>query len=403
MAKAKPIDASELKIVYKAPQDLIPNPRNARTHSESQIVLLVSLMGQFGFTNPVLTRGNDIIAGHGRTLAAMRKGLGAIPTIDLNYLTADQARALIIADNRSAEDAVGAGWDLPTLALEFKALEEAGFDLDLTGFDIDARQDIVGEETEKDEEIPETPAIPVSAEQASFDRLLDGEADMVFTDPPYNVNYDLIKKDRLPGPTRVILNDNLGGVEFRQFLVGAFTPMLAACRGAIYIAMSSSELDTLHGAFKEAGGHWSTFVIWAKNTFTMGRADYQRQYEPILYGWREGATRHWCGDRSQGDIWAIKRQQVNDLHPTMKPVELVERAIRNSSRPRDTVLDPFGGSGTTIIAAEKLQRFARVIELDPKYVDIIVRRWEDFTGHSATLDETGQTFREVQEDRATAV
>jgi len=162
------------------------------------------------------------------------------------------------------------------------------------------------------------------------------------------------------GTHRPILNDNLSeGLE--QFLADALTAALARCDGTIYIAMSSSELDTLQSAFRAAGGKWSTFIIWAKNTFTLGRSDYQRQYEPILYGWREGVTRHWCGDRNQGDVWPINKPHKNDLHPTIKPVELVERAIRNSSRPGDTVLDCFGGSGTTLIAAEK-NRAARPLD-----------------------------------------
>ncbi|MDP1526694.1 MAG: site-specific DNA-methyltransferase, partial [Rhodocyclaceae bacterium] len=193
------------------------------------------------------------------------------------------------------------------------------------------------------------------------------------------------------GKDRAILNDNLGD-GFYDFLLAAFTPTIARCEGAIYIAMSSSELDTLQQAFRAAGGKWSTFIIWAKNTFTLGRADYQRQYEPILYGWPEGKTRHWCGDRDQGDVWSIKKPHKNDLHPTMKPVELVERAIRNSSRPGDTVLDPFGGSGTTLIAAEKSGRVARLIELDPKYVDVIVRRWQDYTGQQAHRQSDGVAF-----------
>jgi DNA modification methylase len=168
--------------------------------------------------------------------------------------------------------------------------------------------------------------------------------------------------------------------------------MLARCDGAVYIAMSSSELDVLQSAFRAAGGHWSTFIIWAKNTFTMGRADYQRQYEPMLYGWREGGKRHWCGDRDQGDVWQIKKPVKNDLHPTMKPVELVERAIRNSSRPGDTVLDCFGGSGTTLIAAEKSGRQARLMELDPKYVDVVVRRWQEHSAKKATRESDGLAF-----------
>jgi DNA modification methylase len=165
--------------------------------------------------------------------------------------------------------------------------------------------------------------------------------------------------------------------------------------------MSSSELDTLQAAFRAVGGHWSTFIIWAKNTFTLGRADYQRQYEPILYGWSEGAERHWCGDRDQGDVWQIKKPQKNDLHPTMKPVELVERAIRNSSRPGDVVLDPFGGSGTTLIAAEKAGRVARLIELDPKYTDVIVRRWQDWTGKQATRAADGLAFDQATSSSST--
>jgi DNA modification methylase len=162
--------------------------------------------------------------------------------------------------------------------------------------------------------------------------------------------------------------------------------------------MSSSELHTLQAAFKAAGGHWSTFVIWAKDRFTLGRADYQRQYEPILYGWPESAKRHWCGDRDQGDVWQIARPQKNDLHPTMKPVALVERAIRNSSRRGDLVLDPFGGSGTTLIAAETTGRRAALLELDPRYVDVIVRRWQQFTGKEAVHADTRKTFNATQSE-----
>ena len=161
------------------------------------------------------------------------------------------------------------------------------------------------------------------------------------------------------------------------------TAMLACCDGALYIAMSSSELDTLQSAFRTAGGHWSTFIIWSKHTFTLGNADYQRQFETILYGWREGVKHYWCGDRNQSDVWNVDKPQRNDLHPTMKPVELVERSIRNSSRRDNLILDPFAGSGTTIIAAERTGRHARLMELDPGCVDVIVKRWEQFTGNTA--------------------
>jgi DNA modification methylase len=198
-------------------------------------------------------------------------------------------------------------------------------------------------------------------------------------------------KDTLRGTHRPIANDNLG-TDFAKFLLDACAAMVAVCKGGIYICMSSSEMATLQNAFREAGGHWSTFVIWAKNTFTMGRSDYQRQYEPILYGWKEGTDHFWCGARDQGDVWFIKKPHINDLHPTMKPVELVERAVRNSSKTRDTILDPFGGSGTTLIACEKAGRQARLIELDPKYCDVIVARWQEFTGTQAQHAESGRPF-----------
>ena len=300
------------------------------------------------------------------------------------------------------------------LRVELADLQDEGFDLDLTGFDADALAELMaGDEPVNDgqtdeDAVPDVSETPVSRPgdvwhlgphrllcgdatvAASYDALLDGEtADMVFTDPPYNVNYANSAKDKLRGKDRAILNDNLGE-GFYDFLLAALTPILAHCRGGIYVAMSSSELDVLQAAFRAAGGKWSTFIIWAKHTFTLGRADYQRQYEPILYGWPEGAQRHWCGDRDQSDVWQIKKPQKNDLHPTMKPVELVERALRNSSRPGDMVLDPFGGSGTTLIAAEKSGRVARVMELDPKYADVIVRRWEDFTGKEAIREAADQ-------------
>jgi len=237
----------------------------------------------------------------------------------------------------------------------------------------------------------------------AYARLFPGgeQADMVFTDPPYNVNYANSAKDKLRGKHRPILNDALGD-GFHDFLREALTLLIAHTQGAIYVAMSSSELDTLQAAFRAAGGKWSTFIIWAKNTFTLGRSDYQRQYEPILYGWPEGATRHWCGDRDQGDVWQIKKPAKNDLHPTMKPVELVERAIRNSSRPGDVVLDPFGGSGTTLIAAEKSGRQARLIELDPKYVDVIVRRWQEYAGGQAVREADGVRFDDLVGQQADA-
>ena len=400
---------------------LLPYARNARTHSDDQVAQIAASIVEFGFTNPILV-GSDgvIVAGHGRLAAARKLGLAAVPVVVLDHLSPTQRRALVLADNRIAENA---GWDDAMLRTELEALQEDGFDLDLTGFDPDALAELLaGEETDQagevdDDEVPEDAVAVVSrpgdlwvlgehrvlcgdaTDPEAYARLLaDGPADMVFIDPPYNVDYANSAKDRLRGTQRPILNDNLGE-GFYDFLLAALTPTLAHCRGAVYIAMSSSELDVLQRAFRAAGGRWSTFVIWAKNKFTMGHADYQRQYEPILYGWPEDAKRHWCGDRDQGDVWHINRQHRNDLHPTMKPVELVERCLRNSSRPGDVVLDGFGGSGTTLIAAHKSGRRARLMELDPKYVDVIVRRWQIWSGESATRDADGVAF----DDAADAV
>ena len=406
-----------LKVEYLPTAELIPYARNARTHSDEQVAQIAASITEFGFVNPVLVgEDNVIIAGHGRLLAASRLGMDAVPVIRLGHLSETQRRALVIADNRLAE---AAGWDEEMLAIELQALMEEDFDLDITGFDAEEVDRLLaGLETQEggntdDDAVPEVEENPVSkpgdlwilgehrllcgdaTRLDHVERVLDGAlADMCFTDPPYNVNYGESAKDKMRGNKRKILNDNLGE-EFSQFLYDVCVNILTVTKGAVYVCMSSSELHTLHDAFVKAGGHWSTFIIWAKNAFTLGRADYQRQYEPILYGWKEGLDHYWCGARDQGDVWFVNRPARNELHPTMKPVELVERAIRNSSKSRDIVLDPFGGSGSTLIACEKTGRSARLIELDAKYVDVIIRRWQEFSGKSAVLAESGKTFDEL--------
>ena len=397
---------------------LVPYARNARTHSDAQVAQIAASIAEFGFTNPILA-GSDgvIVAGHGRLAAAQKLGIATVPVVVLDHLTPTQRRALVIADNRIAENA---GWDEAMLQVELADLQGDDFDLSLTGFDADALADLLaGEETTSDGQTDED-SVPDagssitrpgdvwicgnhrvicgdSTDASTYDALMAGEiADMVFTDPPYNVDYANTAKDKMRGTDRPILNDNLGA-GFHDFLLAALTPTLAHCRGGIYVAMSSSELDVLQSAFRTAGGKWSTFIIWAKHTFTLGHADYQRQFEPILYGWPADGTRHWCGARDQGDVWNIKKPQKNDLHPTMKPVELVERAIRNSSRPGDIVLDPFVGSGTTLIAAEKTGRIGWLIELDPKYVDVIVRRWQDWSGQEAYREADAVKFNDLAE------
>jgi DNA modification methylase len=391
---------------------LIPYDRNARQHSSEQIDQIAASMREFGFTNPILVdSAAGIVAGHARLAAARRLSLLQVPVIVLDHLSDAQKRAYILADNKLAENAT---WDEDLLRMELQSLRTDDFDVSLTGFsDSEVKALLASFESPNLTDEDEIPAVqecvvsrPADIWQLGAHRLICGDAlnpetfnallggrpaDMIFTDPPYNVDYQ--------AKTGKIANDNLGS-GFASFLDAVCLNLLNWSRGAVYICMSSSELASLQSAFVAAGGHWSTFVIWAKNTFTLGRSDYQRQYEPILYGWKAGGPHFWCGDRDQGDVWSVAKPAVNDLHPTMKPVELVERAVRNSSRQGDVVLDAFGGSGSTVIACERLDRKARLIELEPKYVDVIIRRWQEFTGRPACLAADGQSFAAIAEHRA---
>jgi len=405
---------ADIRVEMRPIDALIPYANNAKRHTDAQVAQIAASIREFGWGAPILVDGqNNVIAGHGRLLAARKLGIVDVPVVPMAHLTDIQRRALILADNKIGENA---SWDDELLGIELTALKDAGVDLSITGFTADewdaliAGESATGSGHTDDDSVPEVEETPVSragdvwllgehrllcgdaTKPESYRALLgDERTSMVFTDPPYNVNYANSAKDKLRGKNRPILNDNLGD-GFETFLTDACRNLLAVTDGSVYIAMSSSELDTLQSAFRAAGGRWSTFIIWAKNTFTLGRADYQRQYEPILYGWRDGADHFWCGARDQGDVWQIKKPTKNDLHPTMKPVELVERAVRNSSKTRDIVLDPFGGSGSTLIACEKAGRRARLIELDPKYVDVIVRRWQDWSGKQAIHAADGLVF-----------
>lgn len=401
---------------------LIPYARNSREHDPSQVSQIAGSIVEFGFVNPILL-GDDnvIIAGHGRLMAAQKLGLDTVPVIVLKHLSDVQRRALVIADNRLAEKST---WNEDLLRLELEELDEIGFDIDLIGFSDDDLEELLAggenENSERTDNIPEAEETVISragelwilgthrlycgdsTDSDAVAKLMDGDlADMAFCDPPYNVDYANKQKDSRLEKDRRILNDNLGG-DFYEFLKDALSNLLTITKGACYVAMSSSELDTLQRAFRDAGGKWSTFVIWAKNTFTLGRSDYQRQYEPILYGWAEGNEHYWCGARDQGDVWFFNKPAKNDLHPTMKPVELVERAILNSSKSRDIVVDLFGGSGSTLIACENTGRSARLMELDPKYVDVIIRRWQDYTGQKAIRAEDEVLFDDLVEQRLVA-
>ena len=392
-----------IKIVMRKVGDLIPYVNNSRTHSDDQVAQIAASIKEFGWTNPILVgEGNSIIAGHGRLMAARKLKMDEVPTIELDYLTDTQRKALIIADNKLA---LNSDWDLGLLSLELEELQKLDFDLGLTGFSEDELAKLLEPEqvdglTDEDA-VPEVPDEPITKPgdiyQLGNHRLMCGDStsidhlekltngslvDMWLTDPPYNVAYEGATKEKL-----TIQNDNMGNDDFRQFLrdayVAADTVMKA---GAVfYIWHADSEGYNFRGAATDAGWKVRQCLIWKKSSLVMGRQDYHWQHEPCLYGWKEGASHLWSADRKQTTILEFNKPHRNGEHPTMKPVELFEYQMLNNTKGSDLVLDSFGGSGTTIIACEKHGRHARVMELDPKYCDVIVKRWEEFTGKKAEL------------------
>lgn len=401
-----------LNIIYKHITELKPYPRNARTHSPKQIRQIADSLTTYGFINPIIINQNGtILAGHGRIEAAKLLNLETVPTLCIDHLSEDQIRAYILADNRLAEKS---GWDKSILSteLEYLLTLESDIDITSTGFEYTEVEQII-DQTDltdlDDENVPALENQPVSklgdiwllgdhriycgdAMLAdSYTMLMSGkQASMTFTDPPYNIDYQGGEQKK----RRKILNDNLGD-QFGTFLLTVSQNILSNTTGAVYICMASGELVTLQNAFIKAGGHWSDFIIWVKNNFTLGRSDYQRQYEPILYGWRDGTSHQWHGRRNQGDVWFFDKPIRSDIHPTMKPIGLVIRAIRNSSNKGEIVLDPFFGSGTTLIAAERTKRVCYGMELDPLYVDAAIRRWQKHTDKEAVHAVSKCTFNQT--------
>lgn len=399
-----------LKIETRPVADLIPYIANSRTHSDAQVAQIAASIKEFGWTNPILIDGdNTIIAGHGRLLAARKLGMESVPAIVLDHLSKAQQRALVIADNQLA---LNAGWDMDMLKAEIEDLQLDDFDLGLLGFD-DKFLDglLVPEPTEglTDEdavpEVPETPKTVLgdvwvlgnhrlmcgdSTSIEALERLTEGRlVDVWLTDPPYNVAYEGGTKEKL-----TIQNDSMGDSDFRQFLRDAYVAADAVMKpGAVfYIWHADSEGYNFRGAAKDAGWQVRQCLIWKKSSMVMGRQDYHWKHEPCLYGWKEGAAHLWATDRKQTTILEFDKPSRNGEHPTMKPVELFEYQMLNNTKGADVVLDSFGGSGTTIIAAEKHGRHARLMELDPKYCDVIIKRWQDFTGQQAVHAESGETF-----------
>jgi site-specific DNA-methyltransferase (adenine-specific) len=390
---------------------LIPFAKNSRTHSDAQVAQIAASIREFGFTNPVLIdEANGIIAGHGRVMAARKLKLTEVPCIRLAHLTDAQKRAYVIADNKLA---LNAGWDEAMLKLELADLKALDFDLDLTGFNTDEIDALLAEKgteglTDPDD-TPEPPVEPVtrpgdvwvcgqhrvmcgsSLEMTAMERLCgDQRVDMLLTDPPYNVAYEGGTKEKL-----TIQNDSMGDEAFRIFLRDAFVTADAMLKpGAVfYIWHADLEGYNFRGACKDAGWQVRQCLVWKKSSLVLGRQDYQWRHEPCLYGWKDGASHLWAADRKQTTILEFDKPSRNGEHPTMKPVALFEYQLLNNTKGGDIVLDSFGGSGTTLIAAEKNGRIARIMELDPKYVDVIVKRWEDFTGQKAVLESTGEPFK----------
>lgn len=438
-----------LKIEYLSLSEFRHYERNARTHSEEQIQQIVSSIQEFGFTNPVLIdEQNELIAGHGRIMAAELVGMDSVPAIRLKGLSADQKKALRIADNQLA---LNAGWDLDLLASEIESLATADFDIDLLGFDSKFLDELFEEDPEEDgfvvdEEEDGAPGEYVSehgdvwllgehrvmcGDSTSVDdvvQLMGGvQADMVWTDPPYNVAYE--GQDGM-----TIENDDMNDADFATFLREVFSSAFVVTKegGPIYIAHADSEGRNFRSAMTEAGWLFKQCLIWVKNQFVMSRQDYHWQHEPILYGWKPGAAHYWYGDRNKStvidddvDLHELGREELvrlvddlrnalnttvyreakpqnSDLHPTMKPIALVQHHIQNSSERGDVVLDLFGGSGTTLIACERSGRINRSMELDPRYCDAIVQRWQEHTGKIAVLEETGKAFDETKAAREVA-
>jgi len=413
--KKEPAEFPAYKTV--STDSLIPYARNARTHSDAQVDKIAASIREFGFLNPIITDGQSgIVAGHGRVMAAQKLGLDTLPTIDAAHLSEAQRRAYVLADNRLALDA---GWDNELLKIELQDLDAAGFDLTLTGFEIDEVAALTLDATDgltDPDAVPDAPAVPVTVlgdvwllgrhrlmcgDSTSIDHmeaLTQGQlVDMWLTDPPYNVAYEGKTKDALK-----IQNDSMSNDTFRQFLRDANTAADAVMKpGAVfYIWHADSEGYNFRGACHDVGWQVRQCLIWKKQTLVMGRQDYHWKHEPCLYGWKGGAGHLWATDRKQTTILEFDRPSRNAEHPTMKPVALFEYQMLNNTKGGDQVLDSFAGSGTTAIACETHGRFARLMELDPKYCDVIITRWQNFTGQMATLEATGQTFAELQTERA---
>jgi site-specific DNA-methyltransferase (adenine-specific) len=391
----------ESKKIIMMPLGSIKPYENNPRHNESAVDMVAQSIKDFGFKNPIIVdKDNVIIAGHTRLKAAYKLGLTAAPVIVADDLDEDKVKAFRLVDNRTAEVAA---WDFAKLEEELKNIEmpmEAfDFNFEDMGFEPEEEEpkDVIEDEVPEVDEVNE-PTTKLgyiwqlgehrlmcgdSTSREDVEKLMDGkQADMVVTDPPYNVAYEGGTEDHL-----TIQNDNMESEEFRKFLTSAFERMAEALKegASFYIWYANLESYNFIGALNDANLTIRQFLIWNKNALVLGRSDYQWKHEPCLYGWKDGASHNWYGDRSQTTVLDFDKPSRNGEHPTMKPIALFDYQIRNSSKKGDVVLDLFGGSGTTIIACEQNGRKGYSMELDPKYCDVIIKRWETLTGEKAVL------------------
>jgi len=399
-------------------ESLIPYARNSRTHSESQVDKIAASIKEFGFLNPIIVDGDGgIVAGHGRVLAAKKLGMEYLPTIEADHLTDAQRRAYVIADNRLALDA---GWDDDLLRVEFDDLRADGFDLELTGFTLDEISALQIEEVEgltDEDSVPEVPEDPVTVEGDvwllgnhrlmcgdstsidAVDKLMDGQKpNTMVTDPPYGVELDQSWRDDALG-SKALGKGNAGLVENDD--QADWTDVWALFTGNVaYVWHASKFTDVVMESLRKTGLEPSQQIIWNKSVMVMGRSDYHFKHEPCWYAIRKGQGHNWKGDRKQTTIWDASppnhimggSKEEKTTHPTQKPAALYEKSYLNHTNPGEYVYEPFGGSGTSIVVCEKLGRRSLTMELDPKYCDVIVKRWQEFTGNDATLESDGGTF-----------
>ncbi|MBP7927602.1 site-specific DNA-methyltransferase [Patescibacteria group bacterium] len=369
---------------------IIPYEKNAKLHPAEQVIKVAASIKRFGWAQPlVVDKENNLIIGHCRLLAAKSLGFEEVPVVKMGSLSEKEIKALRLADNRLNESP----WDMELVLPELRAMDT---DLaELTGFSLD----LLSDSSEVENNVPETPENPTtktgdiwllgkhrvmcgdSTSIEALEQLCGGQlVDMWLTDPPYNVAYEGGTKENLK-----IKNDEMGDEQFRQFLRDAYTAADTVMKpGAVfYIWYADVETYNFVGAVRYAGWKMSQILVWKKSSLILGRKDYHFQHEPCLYGWKEGAAHLWASDRKQTTILEFDKPSRNGEHPTMKPVALFEYQMLNNTKGGDIVLDSFGGSGTTLLAAEKNGRYARLMELDPKYCDVIIKRWEEFTGKKA--------------------